>query len=370
MKNKGCFNAFIFFTLILVGIFSWLLIQTGTVQQKLGNPAPGTPFFRQVSYALKLHGNETDLLSPSVPADQRVTVHVEPGMSSSQVATLLHSQSLIPNQTVFQTYLSYKGFDRTLQTGAYSFSRQMPPVEIAQHLADGTSRFAILNIIPGWRLEQIAAQIPKLSINVTEQEFLTFVQSPPTSYTYAGGIPEGQSLEGVLFPGQYLITPDADLNALMPILAATYEEVRTTIGSNVSAAAFYDVVKIASIIQREAYHQDEYALMASVFYNRIDAGMLLQMDSTIQYALGYDQDQQTWWRTNLIADEIYFDHPANTYVYKGLPPTPISSPSTAAIQAALSPQDSTYLFFQADCDGTHYHNFSETYEQHLENNCY
>jgi UPF0755 protein len=368
MKNKGCLFTFIFIALIVVGIFSWMLIQTGTVQQTLGSPAQGISLPKQLIYATRLHGEEDTLIFPVNSIEERVTVQIDPGMSSKQIAVTLYANNLITSKQSFQSYLIYKGYDRTLQTGYYSFSRQMPPIEIAQHLANGTSRFAVLNITPGWRLEQIAAQIPALNINVTQEEFLTFTQSPPATYTYAGGIPAGSRLEGVILPGQYLLQPDADLTELMQTFATTYEDTRTTLGSNLSATVFYDAVKIASIIQREAFHQDEYALMASVFYNRLDANMLLQMDSTVQYALGYDQDQQTWWRVNL-AEQLYFDSAYNTYVYKQLPPTPISSPSKEAIQAAISPQSSTYLFFQADCDGSMYHNFTETYDEHLENNC-
>ena len=368
MKNKGCLFTFIFIVLIIIGIFSWMLIQTGTVQQTLGSPASQISLIKQILYATRLHGEEETLISPVNPIEERVTVQIDPGMSSKKIAVALYANNLITSKQSFQSYLIYKGYDRTLQTGYYSFSRQMTPIEIAQHLANGTSRFAVLNITPGWRLEQIASQIPALNINVTQEEFLAFVQSPPATYTYASGIPVGARLEGVILPGQYLLQPDADLTALMQTFAATYEETRTTIGNNLSVTDFYDAVKIASIIQREAFHQDEYTLMASVFYNRLDADMLLQMDSTVQYALGYDEDQQTWWRIN-IADQLYFDSPYNTYLHKQLPPTPISSPSKEAIQAAISPQESTYIFFQADCDGTLYHNFTETYDEHLENNC-
>ena len=370
MKNKSCLLPLIFITLIMIGIFSWMLIQTGTVEQKLGSPGEYVSFFKQINYALKLRGEEDSLATSVNNIDQRVTIQVESGMPSSEIATYLYAESLITSKQAFQTYLIYKGYDRTLQTGYYSFSRQMPPLEIAQHLANGTSRQAVLNIIPGWRLEQIAAQIPSLNINVTEQEFLNLIKFPPASYTYAGGIPTGMPLEGVILPGQYLLPPDADISKLMQSLSSSYENTRISIGSNVSAATFYDAVKMASIIQREAFFEDEYALMASVFYNRLNTGMLLQMDSTIQYSLGFDQDEQSWWQMNLNSEEIYFDSPFNTYLYNNLPPTPISSPSQAAIQAALSPQQSQYYFFQAKCDGSHYHNFSQTYEEHLTFNCY
>jgi UPF0755 protein len=128
-------------------------------------------------------------------------------------------------------------------------------------------------------------------------------------------------------------------------------------------------VTIASIVQREAVVDTEMPLIASVFYNRLAIGMNLQTDPTIQYALGYNTAQGTWWTNPLSMDDLKIDSPYNTYIYPGLPPGPISNPGLAALEAVAHPTDSIYYYFQAKCDGSGLHNFSETFDQHQQNYC-
>jgi len=115
--------------------------------------------------------------------------------------------------------------------------------------------------------------------------------------------------------------------------------------------------------------ETEMPLIASVFYNRMEIGMKLQTDPTVQYALGYDSLQATWWTSPLDSVDLEVDSPYNTYKYPGLPPGPICNPGWAALQAVAYPDESPYYYFQAKCDSSGFHNFAETYEQHLLNNC-
>ena len=110
-------------------------------------------------------------------------------------------------------------------------------------------------------------------------------------------------------------------------------------------------------------------LIESVFIKRMNLGMNLGSDTTIQYALGYDSIGQTWWMNPLSLDDLKFDSPYNTYIYAGLPPAPISSPSLDALNAVAFPDSSPYYYFQAKCDGSGYHTFAVTFEEHLSNGC-
>ena len=110
------------------------------------------------------------------------------------------------------------------------------------------------------------------------------------------------------------------------------------------------------MIEREAVKADEMPLIASVFFNRLDIGMNLASDPTVQYALGYDYIAQRWWKNPLSLDDLKTDSTYNTYVYPGLPPAPIANPSLEALRAVAFPQESPYYFFQAKCDGSGYHN--------------
>ncbi|MBK8822103.1 MAG: endolytic transglycosylase MltG [Anaerolineales bacterium] len=131
----------------------------------------------------------------------------------------------------------------------------------------------------------------------------------------------------------------------------------------------YQAATLASLVERESVYDEEMSLIASVFINRLRIGMTLGSDPTIQYALGYDSLNQTWWTNPLSLDNLKFDSPYNTYLYAGLPPGPIASPSVEALQAVAFPQSSEYYFFQATCDGSGYHTFSVTFEDHLANLC-
>jgi UPF0755 protein len=132
----------------------------------------------------------------------------------------------------------------------------------------------------------------------------------------------------------------------------------------------YQAVTLASIIQREAVKADEQPRIASVFLNRLAvAGMHLETDPTIQYALGFDAEANTWWRSPLSLDDLEVNSPYNTYHNPGLPPGPICSPSLSALQAVAYPAQTPYFYFRARCDGSGLHSFSETFEQHVQNAC-
>ena len=131
----------------------------------------------------------------------------------------------------------------------------------------------------------------------------------------------------------------------------------------------YQAVTLASIVERESVHDEELSLIASVFINRLNVGMTLGSDPTVQYALGYDPLEQTWWTNPLSLEDLKFDSPYNTYINAGLPPGPIASPSLEALQAVAFPEISPYYYFQATCDGSGYHTFAVTFEEHLANVC-
>ncbi len=131
----------------------------------------------------------------------------------------------------------------------------------------------------------------------------------------------------------------------------------------------YDGLILASIVEREAVVDEEKPLIASVFLNRLAIGMRLESDPTVQYAVGYNLEQATWWTNPISSAQLQLESPYNSYLYAGLPPTPICTPSLQAIQAVAFPAESPYYFFRAACDDSGKHLFAETYEVHLLNAC-
>jgi UPF0755 protein len=114
---------------------------------------------------------------------------------------------------------------------------------------------------------------------------------------------------------------------------------------------------------------EEKPLIASVYLNRLNIDMKLDADPTVQYALGYDFIEGTWWKNPLGLDDLRFDSPFNTYAYRGLPPAPISNPDLDSLQAVAFPAETPYYYFRARCDSSGYHSFAETFEEHVANGC-
>ena len=130
-----------------------------------------------------------------------------------------------------------------------------------------------------------------------------------------------------------------------------------------------DAVRLASVIEREAVVDQEKTLIASVFLNRLAIGMKLEADPTVQYSLGYNEIQETWWTNPLSSADLQIDSGYNTYRYAGLPPGPICNPSVDSLRAVAFPAQTPYYFFRATCDDSGKHNFAETYNEHVGNAC-
>ncbi|MFW6098219.1 MAG: endolytic transglycosylase MltG, partial [Chloroflexota bacterium] len=187
-------------------------------------------------------------------------------------------------------------------------------------------------------------------------------------------LPENASLEGFLFPDTYRLPLDADAATLVDMMLRNFGErvtpdLRQTLTAN--GLNLYEAVTLASIVEREAPLDDERPRVAAVFYNRLAQDMPLQADPTVQYAVGFDDASNTWWKSPLTQADLDLPSPYNTYLNRGLPPGPIANPGLSALEAVAFPLQSNELFFVADCGGQvgqeGAHLFSETYEEHLAN---
>ncbi len=138
---------------------------------------------------------------------------------------------------------------------------------------------------------------------------------------------------------------------------------------NRQGLSLFEAVTLASIIEREAIIAEESPLIASVFLNRLAIGMRLDADPTVQYALGYNSSQGTWWTNPLSLADLQVDSPYNTYRVTELPPGPISNPGPEALRAVAFPAQTPYYYFRAACDKSQRHVFAETFEEHKGNAC-
>lgn len=360
---------FLFLTIILLGMVIVGVLIPFLATESFGQPSGHLNAFLRVKYGFQLLINSNELLLPYNSEGEEQLFTITPDESVLSISTRLQNSGLIWSADLFRTYLVWNGSDTFIQTGTYRINPSQNSVEIAGMLMSSNLTELTLVILPGWRVEEIAETLATSGLEINPDEFISrvnFPQNPPDF------IPVGSSLEGFLAPGQYILSRTATTDQLLSILiqefsSALSPELRD--GFSLHGLTIHEGVTLASIIQREAMIDDEMPLLASVFYNRLAIGMALQSDPTIQYALGYNTLQVSWWTTPLGASDLQIASPYNTYLYPGLPPGPISNPSQAALTAVAYPAGTGYYFFQARCDESGLHNFAVTYEEHLNNNC-
>jgi UPF0755 protein len=362
------------FGLIVVLIISVIVVPSlifSKAEQSFGTPSPELSFRQHIYLSVLILLQSKDLTQPVNPGGSMVNMTIDPGESVPSITGKLWDEGLISNPGVFRSYLQYTGMDTRLKAGEYKLSPDLSPIEISQAIQSSISADVSLTILPGWRLEEVANALPSSGFNITPEEFIAAVHTHPDGYSFSTCLKD-DSLEGYLFPGTYTLSRESTLNDLLPQILMKFEsEVNQEIRSGFTNQGLdiCQAVTLASIVEREAVQEQEMPLIASVFYNRLNSGNVLASDPTIQYALGYNQDQGTWWTNPLSLQDLKIVSPYNTYLNSGLPPGPISNPGLAALRAVAFPAQTSYYYFRAACDGSGRHLFSETFEGHLANEC-
>ena len=371
MKHpRSCIpGALLFLLLIVIGVVALAVFVPAMAWKSFGAPGSSLNSWQRFSYALDLVWNTGDLTQPRDPGGAAQTFVIQPGESVRSISDGLEQSGLIRNAQTFRTYLLWTGIDTIIQTGTYRLSPAQTGRDIAQMLKSTTLTEVIFSVLPGWRMEEIAASLPTSGLDIPPAAFLAAAADPTNAPAF---LPAGASAEGFLSPGKYTLPRTTSAEQLVTLLLQSFSSKLTPdlqSGLTSHGLTVFQAVTLASIIQREAVVADEMPMLASVFYNRLGIAMRLQTDPTVQYALGYDAAHNTWWTTPLSLEDLKVDSPYNTYLHPGLPPGPISNPSLAALQAVAAPATSNYIYFQARCDKSGLHNFAETLAQHNQNNC-
>jgi UPF0755 protein len=261
----------------------------------------------------------------------------------------------------------------------------MTAVEIAETLQHAIPPSITVTIPEGWRLEQTADSL-SAGGTLDGAEYLKLARDPgwqpqagegdqePVSVGFLDARPAGATLEGYLYPDTYqLLKERATAGDLLSRQLRNFA--RTAVPAYDQAAAghstelsLHEVVTLASIVEREAVLDEERPIIAGVYINRLENGMKLDADPTVQYAMGYQPATGQWWKTPVSLEEYsQVESPYNTYLHEGLPPGPIASPGIESIRAVLYPAQHDYLYFVALPDGSGRHAFSHTYDEHVEN---
>lgn len=354
-------------------------------QWRYGRPLPaislseGAPHLNPVDriYLQTYLGARTEELAQPVGAGQTaVNFTINAGMGAFEIAVALQEAELLNDRELFLNYIRYHGLDGRLVAGSYRIDPSWNIPELATALTQTTPQEIELRFLAGWRLEEMGNYLAVTTPgNIRADQFLALAQRRVpldlSGYPFLASLPAEATLEGFLFPDSYAVPVEADARYLVEMMLANFDRrvtpaMRQAYGAQ--GLTVFEAVILASIVEREAVVAAERPLMGSVFLNRVNLGMRLDADPTIQYALGYQPETGSWWKSPLFQADLGIESPYNTYRRIGLPPGPIANPSLASLQAIAEPAQTDYLFFVLDCQaavpGTH--NFSLTYEQHLQ----
>jgi UPF0755 protein len=287
---------------------------------------------------------------------------VERGETAAQVAARLEGDGFIRSKLAFLVVVYDTGHEADIQAGSHRISPAMTPREISETLVQkAPEQQTTLRLIEGWRLTEIAAEVAKRFPHIASAEFVKAAVVGKRETPALAGLDPATPLEGYLFPDTYFFKIDAGAETIISRLLETFDQ-KAGLTLREAAAArkttVHDLVKLASVVEREARARDESATIAGVYTNRLGIGMKLDADPTIQYAIGQ-------WRP-LLLDDLKIESPYNTYKVAGLPPTPICNPGLAALEGAAKPADHEFLFFVAN-EQTGRHLFAKTLEEHEAN---
>ncbi|MDO3409036.1 endolytic transglycosylase MltG [Saccharibacillus sp. CPCC 101409] len=311
-------------------------------------------------------------LRPVPASDQPVAFKVAEGTGTAEIADGLEQEGLIRSALLYKIYLKLENEGSSFRPGKHEI---LPGSDYAAITAvlnggEGMQRKSVKVTIPeGFTIKQIADRLHEAG--GWDAKTIRQLARQPEKFAdvLPGEIPDDPkptyALEGYLFPDTYEFEPDATEEDVVRRL------VQETSGKLKSIPDFDNLLKrrgltvhqlltVASLVEREAVVDSERALIAGVIDNRLNDPMKLQIDATVQYALGEQKER-------LLYSDLEIDSPYNTYKYEGLPPGPIASPSLKSIEAALRPEKSDYFFYVTKKDGSGEHLFAETYAQHEQN---
>lgn len=298
---------------------------------------------------------------PSTNQTKQIKLVINQNETAPQIADDLYKQGLIRNPLAFTIWARVKGLDTTLQAGVYYLTPGMTMDGIIAKLQDGQPDGRNLLVIDGWRLEQIADQADGLKLsNYSRKDFLNWTHHPDT-FPDANKYPilKGKkSMEGLLFPDTYIVPVSYNTQQIIDMML---DEMNTNIKPYVADAQKqgldeYELITLASIVQREAANTGQMSAIAGIYLNRLthpdyETVGYLGADPTVEYAYTSDhlpkENGKYWPNLNDLGNgkTVDPDSPWNTYTHKGLPPTPISAPSLSALKYTASPKKTDCYYF-------------------------
>lgn len=289
--------------------------------------------------------------------EEDVYVTVRSGMSADDVAEALEKRGVIRSRLKFWLAAKMNGADGSFKVGTYALHTNMEPRDVLQVLIEGRTVQVRFTIPEGFTVEDIAKRLDAKGI-VRKEDFLKAAKHY-APYDYIRKSDEARYYaEGFLFPDTYEVDGDITVDDILSMMSRDFDQRLTRKmreRAKEEGLSIYDLIILASLVEKEARYEEDRALIAQVFLKRLAIGMPLQSDATLQYLLDAPKEDVTYKDTEM-------DSPYNTYQHRGLPPGPVANPGTASIEAVLWPAKTDYLYFVADREGHNY--YSHTYEEH------
>lgn len=290
-----------------------------------------------------------EAVSPVNPQDTSPVIFViNQGDPIKSVASNLKKEGLIRDPLAFFILVKQKGVEKYIQAGDFRLSPSMSASEVIDELQHGTVDVWV-TIPEGWRNEEIALLLAR-ELSVPENEFLKLAE------------------EGYMFPDTYLIPRQASASGAAELMRRNFDKKVTEPLANdikASSLSLHEIITMASLIEREAKHDEDRPIIAGILFNRLNDNMVLNIDATLQYALGYQIAEKSWWKKSLTNEDKEVESPYNTYQFPGLPPGPIANPGLSSITAVLHPSDTEYYYYLADSEGVNH--YAITLEEHNAN---
>ncbi len=273
---------------------------------------------------------------------------INKGESLYPVINRLAAQNLIRSKLVFYAIAFQEGIAKRIQAGDFKLSKNMTANEIANIITHGTLDEWV-TIVEGLRKEEVAQKLAQ-QFSFSEISFIE------------------QAKEGQLFPDTYLIPKTASLDMIIQLMQTNFQKKMAEARKDrpFEKRSDREILILASLVEREAKFADDRRLVASIILKRAQYDWPLQLDATIQYALGYQRKEQTWWKRDLTVDDIQVDSTYNTYTRKGMPPAPICNPGLDSLKASIEADPNTpYWYYVSDKNGRIH--VAKTLEEHNAN---
>lgn len=290
--------------------------------------------------------------------EKRINVKIREGLSTAEIAERLAEKGIIDSSFRFRLLARFYDYDDKFRPGAYTFNANMSDEEVFQKLLTGEKKFVRFTVPEGFGVKEIAERLYNLDL-ADKDEFLKAAEDfAPYDYMrkrknvfFAA--------EGFLFPDTYNVESDIDIEEILGLMAANFDD-RVTSTMRVQAEkmglSVYDLITLASLVEREVRYPEDRPIVAQVLLKRLKLNMPLQTDATLQYLMDTPKE-------DVSIEDTQIDSPFNTYQHTGLPPGPIANPGMASITAVLHPAETDYLYFVADRQG--HNHYAHTYEEHL-----